>query len=607
MHTEGLVPDSLTIVIAACDRSGAWDVALMMLDDAREEEDGGDGENEGRRVKTKGKANVFAYTAAISACGKAGRWEEAVGLLDVLDLMHACAASAQPADNPPGFNRTLEGGRESVGGDAHWGADGGSSSGLVQAYNHVIRACGAAGGAEFVLALLQEMHRRGVPPDAASYSGGIIACDLAGMWREAVGLLDDMRQETGIEPDLVCYNCAVKACGSSGEFEQALSIVETMGKRGVAPDESTYSNAITACGNAGKAKIAVGLLQAMKDDGVPAGLVAHNAAIGACDKAAECSLALSVLKDMRSARIRPDAISYAGAISSCDKAGEWRLTLGLYDQMVADMAADASASSADYEAEAYQPRRGESGVSSRTEGVSKGPGVLLPPPRATVAALTACARGGQWEKAVGILRDVQNNTGRVEVDRSGSGDHSSGNGGSGVCTYFNQASSLAFNAALVACAKGAEMEAAEGREGGWREALEVLDMVSGSLLGASIIRARDDAAREILDSMASEGVEPDARCYRFAAEAFGQSGDGNDASPEAEQFSKIAERLELEAAGKDPRRRGGGGGGGDGAISCGLDEALSDMGISGTAGLEELLAKAGDVEFRSVGRDEETT
>lgn len=105
--------------------------------------------------------------------------------------------------------------------------------------------------------------------------------------------------------------------------------------------------------------------------------------------------------------------------------------------------------------------------------------------------------------------------------------------------------------------------------------------------------------------MASEGVEPDARCYRFAAEAFGQSGDENDASPEAEHFSKIAERLELEAAGKVPRRHGGGGG--DGAITGDLAEALSDMGMSGTAGLEELLAKAGDVEFRTMGRDEETT
>lgn len=69
-----------------------------------------------------------------------------------------------------------------------------------------------------------------------------------------------------------------------------------------------------------------------------------------------------------------------------------------------------------------------------------------------VACVCRC-RGGQWEKAVGILRDVQNNSGGVEVDRSEGGDRSSGGGGSGVWTYFGQASSLAFNAALVACAK----------------------------------------------------------------------------------------------------------------------------------------------------------
>ncbi|CAM9822017.1 unnamed protein product [Ectocarpus sp. 8 AP-2014] len=194
-----------------------WKVAVSLLESmARGEVEG----EEGRRVSPAPRDFSAGLTAA---CFGGAEWSS---IVQMLDLMHACAASAQPADNPPGFNRTLEGGRESVGGDAVWGPDGGSSSGLVQAYNHVIRACGAAGGTEFVLALLQEMHRRGVPPDAASYSGAIIACDLAGMWREALGLLDDMREKTGVEPDLVCYNCAVKACGSSGEFEQALSVVE---------------------------------------------------------------------------------------------------------------------------------------------------------------------------------------------------------------------------------------------------------------------------------------------------------------------------------------------------------------------------------------------
>lgn len=36
----------------------------------------------------------------------------------------------------------------------------GRSTGLVQAYNQVIRTCGSAGGADVALALIEEMHRR---------------------------------------------------------------------------------------------------------------------------------------------------------------------------------------------------------------------------------------------------------------------------------------------------------------------------------------------------------------------------------------------------------------------------------------------------------------
>ncbi|CAM9870079.1 unnamed protein product [Scytosiphon promiscuus] len=590
--------------------------------------------------------------------------------------MHSCAASAEPARDGGVDTESAVSGIPGKTGKAgkEWGGEGGST-GLVQAYNHVIRVCGDAGGTQLALALLDEMHRRGVTPDAASYSGAIIACDLAGMWREAVGLLDDMRQKTGTEPDLVCYNCAIKACGSSGELEQALRVMETMRARGVAPDEVTYSSAITACGNAGEAKRAIALLQAMKDDGVAAGLIAHNAAIGACDKGGEWSLALSVLKEMRAAEVRPDAISYAGAISSCDRAGEWRLTLGLYDQMRADMAADASHSASNSaSAEKHGGSRGPESIApqySRDHREVGGAGMMLPPPRATLAALTACARGGQWEKAVGILRDVQAaattsaaaaaaaaSTGRLGLERKddrvlndadgsdGGGGGGSGAGdGDGVRMYLGQASSLAFNAALVACAKGAEREAKQGREGGWREALEVLDMVgpapdltgyglaitacgfSGNVeacvgllsemlrrdmtptladyhgsLRACASRKRGDAAQEILDSMASEGVEPDARCYRFAGEAFQQTGEGDQVSPpEARRFSEIATRLESASAGVGGRGDGSAGRNGD---AGGLGEVLRGMGMSGTEELDLLLEGARTADFEVLGPDE---
>lgn len=79
--------------------------------------------------------------------------------------------------------------------------------------------------------------------------------------------------------------------------------------------------------------------------------------------------------------------------SACDKAGEWRLTLGLYDQMRADAATGSAFSKSSPAAMAVKEhdRKTEKGVSYRHDK-SGGEGTMLPPPRATVAALTACAR-----------------------------------------------------------------------------------------------------------------------------------------------------------------------------------------------------------------------
>lgn len=88
----------------------------------------------------------------------------------MLDVMHACAAnsSGKNADAAP-RSGPVAGGNE-VGvqepasaslwrGNTEWGP-GGGEGGLVQAYNHVMRVCGKAGGAELTLAIVDEMHHR---------------------------------------------------------------------------------------------------------------------------------------------------------------------------------------------------------------------------------------------------------------------------------------------------------------------------------------------------------------------------------------------------------------------------------------------------------------
>lgn len=88
-----------------------------------------------------------------------------------------------------------------------------------------------------------------------------------------------------------------------------------------------------------------------------------------------------------------------------------------------------------------------------------------------------------------------------------------------------------------------------------------------------------------MDSMASEFVEPDARCYRLAVEAFQRSGNGDHSagpSDEANRLLGLAEDMEASAA---ARRL-------EGSISAGVDLRVLDM--MDTSDLETLLETAGD-------------
>lgn len=58
--------------------------------------------------------------------------------------------------------------------------------------------------------------------------------------------------------------------------------------------------------------------------------------------------------------------------------------------------------------------------------------------------------------------------------------------------------------------------------------------------------------------MASECVEPDARCYRFAAEACLGTGDDGKQSPEAERLLGLARRLEASRESVDLEEKGDG-------------------------------------------------
>lgn len=89
--------------------------------------------------------------------------------------------------------------------------------------------------------------------------------------------------------------------------------------------------------------------------------------------------------------------------------------------------------------------------------------------------------------------------------------------------------------------------------------------------------------------MASECVEPDARCYRFAAEACFGTGDDGKPSPEAERFLEMARTLEVSK---------------EGVVLGGQDDQnsfLSTLDLSNDTTLRALLEPVVDEDFSGVG------
>lgn len=82
--------------------------------------------------------------------------------------------------------------------------------------------------------------------------------------------------------------------------------------------------------------------------------------------------------------------------------------------------------------------------------------------------------------------------------------------------------------------------------------------------------------------MESEGVEPDARCYRFAAAAFGGADEDGELSAEADRLMALAEDLEASGGQGDFSREAGD-----------VDGLVGGMGLSETAGLQTLLEGGG--------------
>ena len=288
------------------------------------------------------------------------------------------------------------------------------------------------------------------------------------------------------------------------------------------------------------------------------------------------SVVLNLMDEMRAEGLSPDAYTFSTAITACGRAGRWEHALRLVDEMASGETAAAAAAPtstptlAPASGRAYhqhhlnhhhnqQQRQQQQQQESIPPSSVAGTGAAAPSVVAINAAITACGRAGQWQRALDLLRrmipppSVTSSEPAASPGREGQGhghgdkqeerirpvflevpggaqgsDPSAGRQG----LSWPAPNVVSFNAAMEACAK-----AGRWREGmtllsdlreGWGAAAGVRPDVRSYAAVLACLRAGGqwENALELLEEMEGGGLAlPDVGCYGAVMSALGEAGE----------------------------------------------------------------------------------
>ncbi|CAJ1409479.1 unnamed protein product [Effrenium voratum] len=153
--------------------------------------------------------------------------------------------------------------------------------------------------------------------DVVSYGAALGACAQAGMWQQALLLLEDMAKAE-VTPNDICYNSAIAALSAVGLWQQALLLLRGASRPG-------YGAAIAACAQGVQWQRALLLLAVMEQASFEPNLLACSSGIAACAQGGEWQLALAMLQSLT----RADLVAYSSALSACEWQRAGALLAGL--------------------------------------------------------------------------------------------------------------------------------------------------------------------------------------------------------------------------------------------------------------------------------------
>jgi pentatricopeptide repeat domain-containing protein 1 len=239
-------------------------------------------------------------------------------------------------------------------------------------------------------------------PNVYTFGSLMNACARAGNVPKARRVLRDMYQDYGVRPNAVVYHAAVKACdrATSPQPDVAWQLLAEAREIGLALSVVGYNTAMSAAARAGHVQEAVALLDLMNTSGddplVP----------------------------------QPDAVTYGTVLAVFERAGEWQQLMTFSDRMQAEghaldgMAITSILHACQHlglaaEARHYLERMKSVGPYRRQTAGSQVAGsrapIQGPDAVAYLLAISACARGGEWQEGIQLLADYDLHGGSADV------------------------------------------------------------------------------------------------------------------------------------------------------------------------------------------------
>ena len=230
---------AINSVAAACARSGQYDRTFSLL----------------KELSERGAWDSFSYTTAITAHGKRRQWAKALALLRTIKepnefvfgaAIGACAAAGRWAEAIALLDDMEARGIPSN----------------ARCYNGALSACDRADQPEVALRLFEKMRtgeEERIRPTTISYTSAISACARRPSYAErSPALLAQMRRD-GLRPNAVTFGATAQAYATLGHWEAALQLLADMEAEGVAPNIVVLSNIVNACAEAAEWKPALAL------------------------------------------------------------------------------------------------------------------------------------------------------------------------------------------------------------------------------------------------------------------------------------------------------------------------------------------------------------